>query len=55
VFIFRDEVYNKDTNQKGIAKLIIGKQRNGPIGDVELTFIKEYARFETLEKRREPI
>jgi replicative DNA helicase len=55
VFIYREEVYNKDTNQKGIAKLIIGKQRNGPIGDVDLTFLKEYARFETLERRREPI
>jgi replicative DNA helicase len=55
VFIYRDEVYNKESNQKGTAKLIIAKQRNGPTGDVDLAFLKEYARFETLEKRREPI
>jgi replicative DNA helicase len=55
VFIYRDEVYNKESNQKGIGKLIVAKQRNGPIGDVDLTFLKEYARFETLEKRRDPL
>ena len=47
LFIYRDEVYNKeDPNNKNIAKIIIGKQRNGPIGDVTLTFLKEYAKFE---------
>ena len=46
LFIYRDEVYNKeDPNNKNIAKIIIGKQRNGPIGDVTLTFLKEYAKF----------
>jgi replicative DNA helicase len=55
VFIYRDEVYNKDSNQKGIAKLIVAKQRNGPTGDIDLAFLKEYARFETLEKRRDPL
>jgi replicative DNA helicase len=55
VFIYRDEVYNKETKDKGIAKLIVGKQRNGPTGEVDLTFLKEYARFETLERRREPL
>jgi replicative DNA helicase len=55
VFIYRDEVYNKESNHKGIAKLIVAKQRNGPTGDVDLAFLKEYARFETLEKRREPL
>jgi replicative DNA helicase len=55
VFIYRDEVYNKETKDKGIAKLIVGKQRNGPTGEVDLTFLKEYARFETLEKRRDPL
>jgi replicative DNA helicase len=55
VFIYRDEMYDKETNDKGIAKLIIGKQRNGPTGDVELAFLREYARFENLEKRRVPL
>jgi replicative DNA helicase len=53
-FIYRDEVYNKETKDKGIAKIIVGKQRNGPTGEIELAFLKEYARFETLEKRRDP-
>jgi replicative DNA helicase len=55
VFIYRDEVYNKESTQKGIAKIIVGKQRNGPTGEVDLAFLKEYARFETLEKRRDPL
>ena len=45
-FIFREEVYNKDTARKGIADVIIAKQRNGPIGDVHLTFLGEYTKFE---------
>ena len=46
LFIYRDEVYNKeDPSNKNLAKIIIGKQRNGPIGDVRLTFLKEYAKF----------
>ena len=45
-FIFREEVYNKDSNRKGIADIIIAKQRNGPIGDVQLTFLGEYTKFE---------
>jgi len=45
-FIFREEVYNKDTPRKGIADVIIAKQRNGPIGDVHLTFLGEYTKFE---------
>jgi len=45
-FIYRDEVYNKDSPVKGTADIIIGKQRNGPIGDVRLTFLGEYTRFE---------
>ncbi|GIX46642.1 MAG: replicative DNA helicase [Candidatus Tectimicrobiota bacterium] len=48
VFIYRDEVYHEDSPKKGIAELIIGKQRNGPTGVVELTFLREYARFENL-------
>ena len=46
LFIYRDEVYNEDSPQKGIAEIIIGKQRNGPIGKVKLTFLGEYTRFE---------
>jgi replicative DNA helicase len=46
LFIYRDEVYNPDTPEKGIAEVIIGKQRNGPIGTVKLTFLGQYTRFE---------
>jgi replicative DNA helicase len=46
-FIYREEVYNRDRDDlKGKAKLIIAKQRNGPIGDVNLVFLKEYTKFE---------
>lgn len=48
LFIYRDEVYNPDTPDKGIAEVIIGKQRNGPIGTVRLTFLGEYTRFENM-------
>ena len=46
LFIYRDEVYNEDSDQGNKAEIIIGKQRNGPIGTVNLTFLKEYTRFE---------
>jgi replicative DNA helicase len=46
VFIYRDEVYNKDTTDKGTAEIIIAKQRNGPIGTTRLTFLGQYTRFE---------
>ena len=45
-FIYRDEVYNEDSPDKGIAEIIIGKQRNGPIGTVKLTFLGKHTRFE---------
>jgi replicative DNA helicase len=48
LFIYRDEVYNPDTQDKGTAEIIISKQRNGPIGTVRLAFLGEYTRFETL-------
>jgi len=47
VFIYRDEVYNDESPDKGIAEIIIGKQRNGPIGTVRLTFLGQYTRFES--------
>jgi replicative DNA helicase len=46
LFIYRDEVYNPDSPDKGKAEIIIGKQRNGPIGMVPLTFLGQYTRFE---------
>lgn len=46
VFIYRDEVYNEDSPDKGSAEIIIGKQRNGPIGTTRLTFLGQYTRFE---------
>ncbi|HHC74269.1 MAG TPA: replicative DNA helicase [Thiothrix sp.] len=46
IFIYRDEVYNPESNDKGSAEIIIGKQRNGPIGTVRLTFLGKYTRFE---------
>jgi replicative DNA helicase len=46
VFIYRDEVYNPESKDKGIAEIIIGKQRNGPIGTSRLTFLGRYTKFE---------
>ncbi|HRE13080.1 MAG TPA: replicative DNA helicase [Usitatibacteraceae bacterium] len=46
LFIYRDEVYNEDSPDKGIAEIIVGKQRNGPIGTVKLTFLGRHTRFE---------
>ena len=48
VFIYRDEVYNEDSNDKGMAEILIRKQRNGPIGVTRLAFLGQFTRFENL-------
>jgi replicative DNA helicase len=50
VFIYRDEYYNKDSGDKGLAEVIIGKQRNGPTGVCKLKFFGEYTRFDNLAR-----
>jgi replicative DNA helicase len=48
MFIYRDDYYNKDSKEPGVAELIIGKQRNGPTGTIKLAFIKPLTKFESL-------
>lgn len=50
MFIYRDDYYNKDTELKGIAEIIIAKQRNGPIGTINLVWLPEYTKFANMEK-----
>ena len=50
MFIYRDDYYNKDTDKKGIAEIIIAKQRNGPIGTVELVWMPDYTKFANIKK-----
>jgi replicative DNA helicase len=52
LFIYRDEVYHPETAEKGVAEIIIGKQRNGPIGAVRLAFIGNLTKFENLAPER---
>ncbi|PGS64111.1 replicative DNA helicase, partial [Bacillus cereus] len=49
-FLYRDDYYNKDSEAKNMIEVIIGKQRNGPIGTVELAFVKEFNKFVDLER-----
>ncbi len=52
MFIYRDDYYNKDTEKKNISEIIIGKQRSGPVGTIELAWLPEYTKFGNLEKRK---
>jgi replicative DNA helicase len=50
-FIYRDEYYHPESEKKGIAEIIVAKQRNGPVGTLELGYLKEFAKFVNLERR----
>lgn len=52
MFIYRDDYYNHDTDRKGVSEIIIAKQRNGPIGTVELAWLPEYTKFANLERAK---
>ncbi|WP_407306109.1 replicative DNA helicase [Desulfosporosinus sp. SB140] len=54
-FIYRDEYYNQESEKKGIAELIIAKHRNGPVGTVELGFLKEFTKFVNLDRQHQAI
>ena len=48
MFIYRDDYYNKDSKEPGVAEIIIAKQRNGPVGTLRLTFLKPLTRFDNM-------
>jgi replicative DNA helicase len=50
LFIYRDEVYNRNSERKGVAEIIVGKQRNGPTGQIETHFEAAYTTFKNLYK-----
>ncbi|MDE5414140.1 replicative DNA helicase [Alkalihalobacterium chitinilyticum] len=52
-FLYRDDYYDKESENKNIIEIIIAKQRNGPVGTVELAFVKEYNKFVTLDRRHD--
>ena len=51
MFLYRDDYYNKETEKKGIAEVIIAKQRNGPTGTIELVWLENLTKFANLDKR----
>ena len=53
MFLYRDDYYHKDSEKKGISEVIIAKQRNGPIGTVELVWLPEYTKFANMEHKNE--
>jgi replicative DNA helicase len=53
-FLYRDDYYDKETEKKNIIEIIIAKQRNGPVGTVELAFLKNFNKFVTLDRKYEP-
>ncbi len=50
MFLYRDDYYNKDTEMKGLAEVIMAKQRNGPIGTIDLVWLPEFTKFANLQK-----
>jgi len=52
MFIYREDYYNRDTERKNISEIIIGKQRNGPVGTVELAWLPQYTMFRNLDKKQ---
>jgi replicative DNA helicase len=55
MFVFREEVYRQTEENRGIAEILVRKQRNGPIGEVRLAFLDRYTRFENLESVHRPV
>lgn len=53
MFLYRDDYYNEDSEDKGLTEVVIGKQRNGPVGTIKLRFFHEYTRFENFTSRIE--
>ena len=52
MFIYRDDYYNKETDKKNVAEIIIAKQRNGPVGTIELAWLPDYTKFGNMDRRR---
>ena len=52
MFLYRDDYYNKDTDRPNVAEVIIAKQRNGPIGTVELLWLPNYTKFANMERQK---
>ena len=52
MFIYREDYYKANSERKNIADIIIAKQRNGPVGTIELVWLPQYTKFENMERRR---